>query len=380
MSKTTSPSVLIVQLSKRFGGADVRVLDTARALHKQGWHYRVATLGQSPLWEKLVAEGLNVLPLSYRRADPRHGWALVKAIHKEGLTVVDAHNPQSQVWGALAAWWAGVQVRVATVHTVYRVAHVGKGRWHELALWLGKWMGCRFVVVSASIRDYLQSLGVAEGRILLSYNGLEEMPAFSPNPNPNLNPTPTLTPIRTQLNWQDNPLIIVVARLAPVKGHTFLFQALADIRQRHPQVRCLLVGDGQNRAELEAEVATRGLTDMVHFAGFRQDVPALLATADLFCLPSLAEGFPYAIIEATQHGLPLIISNVDGPREHLTDGVHAMLPEAGDVPALVDAICTCIENPQLAQELGTNAQNFVRARFDPEKMVKETLAVYSGGR
>ncbi len=357
-------SVLIVQLSKRYGGADVRVLDMARAMHGKR-PYMVATLGKSPLWEKLHAAGLNALPLPYSRSDPRHLFALRKMIKDEGYQVVDAHNPQSQVWGLLAGYLAKVPKLISTVHTVYRVAHVGRGPLHELALRLNRRWGCRFVTVSQSIYDYLLALGTQPERVMISYNGMQPLNK------------PENAGIRHALGWtSDHYVITNVARLAPVKGQSNLLQAMQKLKATHPHARCLIVGNGQSETALRQEAKDLGVDDVTHFAGFRQDVPGILAESDLFCLASLAEGFPYALLEATQFELPLVVTQVDGMLEHLTPQIHARMVQPDNAPALVAALAWCIDNPTEAAQMGERCSRFIQQRFDPHQTTTEILRLY----
>jgi hypothetical protein len=166
-------AVLIVDLAKRFGGASVRVLELARSL--QGRHpYAVATLAGSPLHQKLDAEKLASLPVPFGRGDPRLVGSLVRAIRLHGFTVLDAHNPQSQFWGYLAARFTRIPTSVATVHSSYRSEHGGalKGRAYEGVLRLNALGKTQFIAVSESVESYLQDIGVDRSRVSLIHNGL----------------------------------------------------------------------------------------------------------------------------------------------------------------------------------------------------------------
>ncbi|HYD30973.1 MAG TPA: glycosyltransferase [Azospirillaceae bacterium] len=364
----SSPSVLLVDLSLRFGGADVRVMQMARALHASGRHYAVATLAGSPVQQRLAAEGLAVRPLPFRRSDPRLGAALFALIRREGFAVVDAHNPQSQYWGLSAARLAGVGACVATVHSHYRDTNSGffRPRLHEGALRLNSRLGCRFLTVSATVRSYVLSLGVSDERVTLSYNGIE----FDDRP---VQPAG----LRAELGWgEDTRVAAIVARLDPVKGHSFLLRALYRLRDRQPGLRLLVIGDGPEDAALRAEAQRLALGDMVHFTGFRADVPALLAEADLFCLPSKSEGLPYTALEAALRGLPLVMSDIPGLAEFFIHDATAWLVPPGNPEALAEALDRSLRHPEAARALGETARALVRDRFDTRRMVAETLSLY----
>ena len=366
--QSASPAVLLVALAKRYGGAEVRVFDLARAFHGH-LPYAVATLPGSVLHERLLAAGLNTVPLAYGRGDPRLAWALYRLIRQGGYQIVDAHNPQSQWWGLLAAQFAHVPVRVSTVHLAYGRVQTDslRGKLYEQVLRLNRRWGCRFVTVSQSIRSYLHDLGVAQVALIDNAVDLDALAAPAPDRG-----------WRQALGWgPDTFVVTVVGRLEPQKGHTYLVEALRLARPRCPQLRCLLVGEGRLRPELEQQIAAAGVADVIHLAGFRRDVPALLAGSDAFCLSSLAEGLPYALLEATAQRLPLLVTRVDGMAELLADRQTALLVPPADPQALADGLCWLAQNPPAARALGQAAYDLVRQRFDPQRMVQQTLAVYS---
>jgi len=162
------PPILIIDLAKGFGGAEVRVLDTAQALHDTHT-YTVATLDGSPLHKRLKAAGLAALPVPFGRSDPRLLFLLWWIIWKQGFGIVDAHNVQSQFWGQLAAVLAGINGRVSTVHSAYALEHGGhkRARWYEWVLRLNGRLGVKFIAVSEAVNDYLQSLGISHEKITL---------------------------------------------------------------------------------------------------------------------------------------------------------------------------------------------------------------------
>lgn len=372
----SAPSaVLLVALAKRYGGAEVRVFDLARAFHGH-LPYAVATLPGSVLHERLLAAGLNTVPLAYGRGDPRLAWALYRLIRQGGYQVVDAHNPQSQWWGLLAAQFARVPVRVSTVHLAYGRVQTDslRGKLYEQVLRLNRRWGCRFVTVSQSIRSYLHDLGVVEVALIDNAVDLDALAA----PAPDGGCRQAAAGWRQALGWgPDTFVVTVVGRLEPQKGHAYLVEALRLARRRCPQLRCLLVGEGRLRPDLEQQIAAAGVADVIHLAGFRRDVPALLASSDAFCLSSLAEGLPYALLEATAQRLPLLVTRVDGMAELLADHQTALLVPPADPQALADGMCWLAQNPPAARALGQAAYDLVRQRFDPQRMVQQTLAVYS---
>jgi glycosyltransferase involved in cell wall biosynthesis len=358
--------VLLVMLARRFGGADARVLQLAEAMHGQR-PYAVAVLAGSPMHERLAAAGLELLAIPHGRGDPRVVPWLLREMRRRRLSIVDAHNPQSQLWGSISASLARAPVRLCTVHSVSRDSDRGRRRilLYETVLRLAHRLGCRFLAVSPAVAAYLGTLGIPPSRIEVILNGIEPLPA--PRPGAGL---------RERLGWTQAHVVATVGRLEPVKGHGVLLQAIAALRDRRPALRCLLVGDGRERAALERQAATLGIAGLVHFAGFRQDVPALLAECDLFCLPSLSEGVPYALLEALACGVPALATRVGSLPEILSPELAGRLVPPGDPAALAAAIERAIDRPDEMAALARSGQALVRGRFDRAEMIARTLAAY----
>ncbi len=367
--KRQLPAVLIVDLAKRYGGAEVRVLDTAKALH--GRHpYAVATLAGSPLHQRLEAADLISLPVPFARSDPRQLIFFWRVIRHKGYGVLDAHNVQSQFWGQLAATLTRGITKVSTVHSAYRLEHNGslKGRLYEQVLRLNRWWGGRFIAVSEAVYAYLRDTGIPSERISLIHNSIQ-----IPSP---ANKTKDRLLLKS-LGWPEEAyIVIVVARLEPVKGHTFLIEAVSQLVETQPRLRCLIVGEGRSRTALETQVDRTNLQDRVHFTGFRDDIPALLRASDLFCLPSLSESLPYAVLEAAAHRVPLLVSRVGGMAEVLTHKQTAFLVPPSEPAALAEGISWFIEHPQEASTMGQKAYEQVERLFSLEEMITKTLAIY----
>ncbi len=369
-AKISNDKILIIDLAKRFGGAEVRVQDTATLLAQRGVPYAVAVLNDSPLHRRLDAAGLTALPVPYLRSDPRTAIFLARAIRRGEFSVVDAHNVQSQFWG----FWATKITRVpmvATVHSAYRLEHGGsrKGMAYEAVLKLLNTTDTRFIAVSEAVETYLRNTGIPATKIALIHNSLRP-PAESPADPPDF---------RRQLGWGDDAWIMaVVARLEPVKGIAHLLDALATVRDTHPRLRLLIIGDGRERTALETQTQALGLTEIVHFAGFRNDVATILPQCNAFCLPSLSEGLPYALLEAAAQKLPLLVSAVGGMATLLEDRRTATFAPPADSTALADGLRWLMDNPARAAELGTAAYRLVNEKFNPDDMIRRVLAVYRG--
>ena len=170
--------------------------------------------------------------------------------------------------------------------------------------------------------------------------------------------------------------IITVANLRPEKNHETLIAAAAILQAAHPGVRFQVVGDGSRRCELEALTRARGVERIVEFLGHRDDVPELLAAADLFVLPSRSEAFPNGAIEAMAAGLPVVASDVGGLHDLIEHDRTGVLVPPADPEALGAATGALMARPERARAIGDAARAEVRRRYSFERMVDAFDSLY----
>ena len=166
-----------------------------------------------------------------------------------------------------------------------------------------------------------------------------------------------------------------VTRLMPAKGNKYLVDAAPLVLASHPSVRIFVIGEGELRAELEAQARSLNLGDRIVFTGFTRDVGAALSALDLLVFPSLAEGTPLTMFEALAMGKPIVATDADGLVDVLTHGKDALVVPRGDAAALAGAITTLLDNTSLAAQLGAEARN-TGARYDIGAFVRKMERLY----
>ncbi|UCG32235.1 MAG: glycosyltransferase [Phycisphaerales bacterium] len=179
--------------------------------------------------------------------------------------------------------------------------------------------------------------------------------------------------------WEIPPparLLIWVGRMDPIKGLDYLLEALV-LLPTDPPTHLLLVGDGPERSRTEVRADRLGLRHRVHFTGFRQDIPALLAAADLFVFPSLTEGMPNALLEAMAAGLPVIACDVPGCRELIDNTVNGFLVPPRSSPAIAGAVARLLAQPVLARRLGQAASRAVLRHYSQHVCHANYAALYA---
>lgn len=286
--------------------------------------------------------------------------AFARWCRRERIAVVQTCDLYANIFGLPGAALAGVPVRIGSRRELNPDKSTGQIRLQRLAYRAAT----KVVANSPAARQVLTAEGVAPGSIAVIPNGVD--PSWFDLPDHR-------RPIRT---------VITVANLRPEKSHDTLLEAAAALSPAHPDLRFQIVGDGPRRQQLEARAAALGLGGLggiVQFLGHRDDVPALLAAADLFVLPSRSEAFPNGATEAMAAGLPVVACAVGGLVDLIDPGVTGLLVPPGDAAALAAAIARLAGNPAEAESLGRAARLAVRQRYSFDRMVGSFEELYRSG-
>lgn len=174
----------------------------------------------------------------------------------------------------------------------------------------------------------------------------------------------------------DQPLILNVGRLVESKGQRELILAFARVLEQFPDARLFIAGDGPFRPALHETIQVAGLEGKAFLLGQRDDVPALLALADIFAFPSRHEGHPGAVVEAMLAGKPILVSDIPVHREMIEEGESGRFVDPDDIPRLADMITSLLRNPDRAQRLGDQARAIARQRFDIDVIAAQHAAFY----
>ena len=238
---------------------------------------------------------------------------------------------------------------------------------NALDAWTGRRHVDRFVAITEAVRDRpIRGASWDRSRIDVVLRGVdlaEFDAAVAREPEP-------------PIGAAEGPTVVAVGRLEPQKGHRHLVRAMPDVLREFPGARLLIAGDGNLRAELEATVADLGLGSSVDLLGVRRDVPALLARADAFVLPSLWEGQSNALLEAMAAGVPIVATEIPAVAGTLRHDESGLLVAPGDHRTLGAAIRAVLRDPVGSKSMGAAARAIVEARHDIRSTTRRLEAVY----
>jgi len=213
----------------------------------------------------------------------------------------------------------------------------------------------RIICVSQGVADVLAAQHVAENRLRVVYNAIDSRVAL---------PEPVELPAAAT-----RPVIGTVGQLTARKGVQHLLQAVGHLEAEGVTVSCLILGEGPQRAELEALSARLGLTGQVSFLGFQNQPLAWVQAMDIGVLCSSKEGLPRVVLEAMLAGKPVVGSDVTGTRELIVNEETGLLYAYGDVPALTAALRRLLADPLLRRAMGEAGRRRVVERFSIEAYV-----------
>jgi predicted dehydrogenase/glycosyltransferase involved in cell wall biosynthesis/threonine dehydrogenase-like Zn-dependent dehydrogenase len=223
---------------------------------------------------------------------------------------------------------------------------------------------CHHIVVSDASRESYVARGIGASRITVVRNGVKRK-----------QPSGNLSSKANELGLSGKKVLLTVARFTPQKDHRTLLKALPEILSAFPSSLLLLVGDGDEKANLEALVDELGVVSSVQFLGPRTDVADLLNLADAFILPSLFEGLPLAVLEAMSVGLPIVATRIGGTIEALGES-HRYFAEPGDAGSIAEATIRALSEEDLREVVKHEERSRFERHFEASRMVEETSAVY----
>lgn len=351
------------------GGAERLVLTLMQLLDKTRYEVQLICLCPGPFAELAAEKGFKVTTLAMKH---RLDITMIKPIRQylaeNHIDLVHTHGVRANLVGRPAAKKEGLPV-VTTVHSVldYDYDHVLKAYVARLVTRLGNKYTDQFIAISKAIAQELVDLKVPENKINIIYNGLDTSKLISTRPPEELSSSWGLNP--------NCPVISMIARLHPVKGHEYFLRAARLVIDSGIEARFLIIGEGISRHDIEIQVKQLGLEDYVVMPGYYSQVADIYAISSILCVPSLMEGLGLVVLEAMYCGVPVIASRVGGIPEIISNGVDGILIEPGDFKALAEAITSLYKDANQREFLVQNGLNKVK-HFTIEYMGEQVDDLY----
>ncbi|MDD4239526.1 MAG: glycosyltransferase [Desulfotomaculaceae bacterium] len=354
-----------------FGGAERHIINLAGALNPQMVEVTVCCLFSEPFVGIAAKAGINAFNLTMRnRTDLSVVGKLASIIRENNFDIVHTHGVRANLLGRLAARQVNRKPVVTTVHSLLERDYPGffRRQLNSITEWATRGWTDYFIAVSQGLKAKLVSSGVPQDWVTVIYNGIV-IEDFSPSAERGAQ--------RALLGYGPAvPLVGIVARLHPVKGHQYFLEAAQLVLEQRPEVRFVVVGDGPQRQVLEEMAGRLGIAGQVTFTGFVSEVRSLMADLDLLVISSLWEGFGLTAVEAMAMGLPVISTEVGGLPEVVLHGETGLLVPPANSAVLAKGIIWMLEHPEATAEMTKRASQVVCEKFTAQVMARRTEELY----
>lgn len=360
----------VLQLGSPTGlyGAERWILALARYLDRAEVDTTIAVIRDDPSLAAPLCEQARALGFESHIFDApgRINWSAVTQLRRylvdRSIDVLHTHGYKTDIIGLLAA--RGTRCRLLSTPHGWSVKAGPALAFYE---WLDRLAFLGFDAVaplSEGIHQDLESIPRLRARLHLIRNGVDigEIDSVT-----------GIAPDVAQWREQGEFVIGYVGQLIERKGLMVLLEAFAQLGI--PRRKLALIGEGPQRAELEARAKALGIAEQVHFFGFRSDRLALMRGFHVFALPSRLEGIPRCLMESMAASVAIVSSDIPGSRDLVTDGQTGLLFPVDDVSALSARLKQC-EDPALRAALIERARAFVVEKYSAESMARSYQALY----
>lgn len=347
-----------------FGGAQRYVFDLATEAKKAEHDVSVICGAGGVLVEKLREKGIRVIEISGMKRDIslvdefRSLYFIFRTLFEERPDVFHTNSSKMGGIGNLAARLAGVKKIIFTAHAW--AFNEPRPKWQKLPIkfltWVTILLSHKTICVSEKSKKDMHKWPFIKQKLRVIHNGIAEF---------NLVP-------------RDNNAFTVgtLSELHQVKGLDILLKAWNKFNKKHHEAKLVIMGEGEERENLEMLVEELGISNSVTFKGYVEKAKQYLSNFDIFVLPSRSENLPYAVLEAGFASLPVIATSVGGVPEIIEPSINGALIQPEDSEALFSTLILLTEDKNLRKRLGENLKQIVLKDFSLEKMVKETLKMY----
>ena len=345
MVLTDRLSVLFLESSRNFGGQERRLLNEARWLSERGHNIAIAVPVDGIAFQRAASTGLKTFRVPMRRSFELSSlYRLIKIIRDHQIDILYSHSGKDSWLGGICSFLTAVPL-IRSRELLTPIKH--KTPYNLLPK--------RILACSEAVKKHLLANGVDGERIFVHYPPVETRKFSGVSYS-------EIQTLRRELCVNDHfPIIVCVGEFRQEKRQIDLLLALKSLSQKYPSVRLVLVGSGKGSAMLRASAVDLGVCDSVLFLGEREDIPAILAIADVFVLVSSSEPFGMSAVEAMAAGLPVVVTRVGGLVEIVSDGIDGIHVPPMSPEAISEAISRIVRDPGLREGLIT--KGMIRAKY-----------------
>ncbi len=374
--------ILYIVTKSNWGGAQRHVYDLSISMKERGHDVKVAMGGSGLLKEKLESSGIFTYPIGDLGRDISTGKDLssfqeiFRIIKDQKPDVLHLHSPKAQAMGALSGRLLGVKKIIMTVHgwTWNEKRPFGERAVIVLGQWLTSLLCHKVIVISNHDHEQALRLPGLKKRVTLIALGIKTSALMSVDGARQF----IAKALSMDVSEYNKKVVIgTIAELHRNKGLDYLIDAMKDVIGKNSDTICLVMGDGEEKARLQARIKELGLENNFFLLGYVPDAAQYLKALRIFVLPSLKEGLPYVLLEAGAASLSVVTTSVGGIPDIIEDMHSGMLVQPKNSRDLAHALLFTIEHPKEAKDYANNLRMKVQTTFSFDKMIDSVSAVYT---
>ncbi len=370
-------NLLYVFDNMEFGGGERVFAQIINRLSSKKYKIMVACLPTGTFIEKIEESSAHIEPVDMsNRFNPGVILQLSSLIKRERVDIVHSQGARADFFARVAAKLASAPIVVSTVPMPvegFDVNPIRKLIYKTFNRFSERFVDMFMVVSDALEKTMIEKHRIAPQRVVKIYNGIEKDEYCMEEDEL----------IRRRFRFRkesgledDVPVVGAIGRLVWQKGFEYFIEAIPDVLKNSKETRFLIVGEGTLKDKLEAKSKNLKLEDKIIFTGFRSDIKDVLASIDIFVMPSLLEGLPMILLEAMAMAKPIVATHIDGVKEVLNNGVTGLLAPPKDPKALSETIVDLLNHRDKAYQMGLAARRVVEERYGVDIMVQKVEEVY----
>ncbi len=368
--KTKKIKILEAIRQGKVGGGETHVLELCSNLDKTKYEPMVLSFTAGPMIDELKKRGIRTKVIYTEKGFSVAVWKQVlEFIRAEKFDIIHAHGTRAMS----NVFWAAKKAKLPLLYTVHGWSFHPDQKW-----WIRQMRerSEQFLTHQADTTICVSKSNQTDGierfkmqRSIVIYNAVDLQ---------KFNPYRKIKNIRQELGIDSKTtLIAYIARITTQKDPFTMLQAMKIVAESNQDIKLLMVGDGDLKEQTLKLANDLGLQNDIIFQSFRSDIPDVLHAADIYCLPSLWEGFPIGILEAMAMKKCVVASPVDGTKELLNDGITGLMVQNGEADKLAQTLLLLHHDPALRNNLAQHAYDFVINNFHIQRLIDELEVVYS---
>lgn len=379
MSTDTSRTKIAFLVTKsNWGGAQKNVYDIATHLDPKRYDVVVILGGHGLLKKKLSEVGIRTVSVDSMDRDInfkkefKNFIEIYKLLKQEKPDILHVHSPKASGIGSFIGRLLKIKKIIYTVHgwSFNEDRPLTQKILIVFFSWLTTLLATNVITISQKDRVQTEQFPYIGNKLVYIPNGIREHSTLREHP------AREFLEHVTGVSLKEKFLVGMLGELNKNKGYIYAIQAMADIVRQHPDIILIIIGSGEQEEMLKKMIASLHLQSHVFLLGFIDSASQYAKAFDMFLMPSIKEGLPYALLELGMAGIPVVASAIGGIPDIIDDMRSGILIQPAKNQEITYAVTFMYEHPDLRVEYGRNIVKKIKTDFNLQKMLQLTEKVY----